>query len=130
MNDLIARLKHFAKSGSGPINDACAQAIDEIERLQEAKRRALHVADDRSKENVTLRRTLESHAVKNRGGPFWKCEYCQAMSQTPIAFAHKPECVIAATLAPQQEAARPFGEVLDEMDHEQAGLFSGVFPPS
>ena len=31
----------------------------EIERLQEAKRRALAIADERSKENVALRKALE-----------------------------------------------------------------------
>ncbi len=57
MSDLIERLKHFARGGFGPINDACAQAIDEIERLRDAKRRALTVADERVKENCALRST-------------------------------------------------------------------------
>ena len=34
-------------------------AAAEIERLQEAKRRALHVADERSEENVALRALLK-----------------------------------------------------------------------
>lgn len=56
-------------------------------------RQAIHeVAESYEK----LRRTLEVHAVKNRGGPFWRCEYCEAMSQTPIAFKHKPECLMAS----------------------------------
>lgn len=44
-----------------------------------------------------LRRTLESHAVKLMGprSPFWRCQYCEALSQTPISFNHKPECVMA-----------------------------------
>jgi hypothetical protein len=33
----------------------CAEAADEIERLQDAKRRALAIADERAKENVRLR---------------------------------------------------------------------------
>jgi hypothetical protein len=37
---------------------ACAEAKAEIERLQEAKRRALALADERSKENVELRKAL------------------------------------------------------------------------
>ena len=36
----------------------------EIERLQEAKRRALAIADERSKENVLLRKALEE--IKHR----------------------------------------------------------------
>lgn len=35
------------------------EAAEEIERLQEAKRKALAVADERSKENVALRHALE-----------------------------------------------------------------------
>jgi hypothetical protein len=33
---LIDRLGHFAREGTAPINDACAQAVDEIERLHAA----------------------------------------------------------------------------------------------
>ncbi|MDB5612086.1 MAG: hypothetical protein JWP25_8986 [Bradyrhizobium sp.] len=36
--------------------------IPEIERLQEAKRRALVIADERSKENVKLRAALQKIA--------------------------------------------------------------------
>jgi hypothetical protein len=36
--------------------------IPEIERLQEAKRRALAIADERSKENVKLRAALQKIA--------------------------------------------------------------------
>lgn len=39
-------------------------AADEIERLQEAKRAALKVADERSKENVRLRAAIDF--VRNR----------------------------------------------------------------
>lgn len=42
MTNLIERLKHFAKGGSGPINDTCAQAVNEIERLQ---RQVNHLED-------------------------------------------------------------------------------------
>ena len=46
-----------------------------------------------------LRRTLEQRSVRLMGprSPFWQCEYCQALSQTPIAFKHKPECLMAVT---------------------------------
>lgn len=57
-------------------------------------RQAIHeVADGYEK----LRRTLEQHAVRSMGprSPFWQCSYCQALSQTPIAFKHKPECIMA-----------------------------------
>jgi|HubBroStandDraft_6_1064221.scaffolds.fasta_scaffold1105567_2 hypothetical protein len=33
---LIERLAHFAREGSAPINDACGQAVGEIERLHAA----------------------------------------------------------------------------------------------
>lgn len=44
-----------------------------------------------------LRRTLETHAVRLMGprSPFWQCSYCQALSQSPIEFKHKPECIMA-----------------------------------
>jgi hypothetical protein len=46
-----------------PNNDTIARRFrtlfNEIERLQEAKRRALAIADERSKENVLLRKALE-----------------------------------------------------------------------
>jgi hypothetical protein len=57
-------------------------------------RQAIHeVVDGYEK----LRRTLEQHAVRSMGprSPFWQCSYCQAMSQTPTAFKHKPECIMA-----------------------------------
>ncbi|SRR5579871_1831724 len=55
MTDLIERLKQHARAGSSPINDDCAKAIDEIERLQAAKRAALAIADERSKEACAMR---------------------------------------------------------------------------
>ena len=42
-------------------------AAEEIERLQEAKRRALAIADERSKENVALRKALKSLANEIHG---------------------------------------------------------------
>lgn len=58
----------------------------------------------------TLRRTLESHAVRLMGprSPFWRCSYCQAMSQSPIAFKHKPECIMShtSTVLPTTEAGK------------------------
>lgn len=55
--DLIEKLK---KDASEPCDGCCygetmLEAAAEIARLQEAKRRALVVADERSKENVELR---------------------------------------------------------------------------
>jgi hypothetical protein len=40
----------------------------EIERVQEAKRRALAIADERSKENVALRKALEMIAAMDPWG--------------------------------------------------------------
>jgi len=32
-SDLIGRLQHYSRGGSGPVNEACAEAVVEIERL-------------------------------------------------------------------------------------------------
>ncbi len=58
-------------------------------------RQAIHEVADRYE---TLRRTLEQHAVRSMGprSPFWQCSYCQAVKQSPIAFKHKPECIMAS----------------------------------
>jgi hypothetical protein len=44
-----------------------------------------------------IRLTLESQSVKlmRPRSPFWRCQYCEAISQSPIGFPHKPECVMA-----------------------------------
>lgn len=44
-----------------------------------------------------LRRTLEARSVVLMGpnSPFWRCQYCQAMQTTPIAFQHKADCLLA-----------------------------------
>ena len=50
----------------------------------------------------TLRATLESRSVRLMGprSPFWRCEYCQAMQTSPIAFPHKPDCLLAGAPTP------------------------------
>lgn len=71
-NRLVDRLRgKYACGPAGPdgepelgwdtfeVTPICREAADEIERLQEAKRRALAVADERAKENVALRAELE-----------------------------------------------------------------------
>lgn len=70
------------------------QQADEDGVMVLASRQAIHeVADHLEK----LRRTLESRSVRLMGprSPFWQCEYCQALSQTPLGFKHKPECLMA-----------------------------------
>ena len=52
----------------------------EIERLQEAKRRALAIADERSKENVLLRKALKSASVQC-GNVIYNCEQRPADNQ-------------------------------------------------
>ena len=72
------------------------QQADEDGVMVLASRQAIHeVAESHDK----LRRTLEQHAVRLMGprSPFWQCSYCQALSQTPIAFKHKPECLMAVS---------------------------------
>jgi hypothetical protein len=49
----------FSKKESAEVADHVQALRAEIERLQEAKRRALAIADERSKENVALRKALE-----------------------------------------------------------------------
>lgn len=54
--NLVERLRTYAADVLRAYpNDICSKAADEIERLQEAKRKALAIADERSKENVALR---------------------------------------------------------------------------
>lgn len=66
MDAILDRLKteaQLAKNGNLPILERSFDlAIAEIERLQEAKRRALAIADERSKENVALRAALKPFA--------------------------------------------------------------------
>jgi hypothetical protein len=57
MTDIVERLR--ATDVGYPTDRNCRDAADEIERLQEAKRRALAIADERSKENVGLRQEIE-----------------------------------------------------------------------
>lgn len=67
MFDLMSRLKMAASQnaqipdfpGEAGMREAIIEAMAEIERLQEAKRRALAIADERSKENVALRAALK-----------------------------------------------------------------------
>lgn len=66
MSNLIERLTHFAKGGSGPINDACAQAIDAINTMEQVnddlrQRVALGEA-----ENDRLERALQALAAAYR----------------------------------------------------------------
>jgi hypothetical protein len=46
------------------------EAADEIERLQDAKRRALAIADERSRENVQLRRQIEQLMALGAAGAY------------------------------------------------------------
>lgn len=48
--------------------------------------------------NAILRRELASRAVRLMGpqSPFWNCTLCGAAHLTPIAFEHKPGCIIAS----------------------------------
>lgn len=55
--------------------DDMNEAADEIDRLQDAKRRALAIADERSRENVELREELE-RVRKSRDE--WCAEYVKA----------------------------------------------------
>jgi len=74
------------------------QQADEDGVMVLTSRQAIHeVAESHEK----LRRTLEQRSVRLMGprSPFWQCEYCQALSQTPIAFKHKPECLMAVSPA-------------------------------
>ena len=55
-------------------------------------------AEEVTREKIEcLRKTLETHAVKLMGqrSPFWRCQYCEALGQSPLAFKHKPECLMA-----------------------------------
>jgi hypothetical protein len=62
MTDIGKRLRAEYQLAGRPITKGrlLIEAADEIERLQEAKRRALAIADERSKENVRLRKALET----------------------------------------------------------------------
>ena len=79
------------------------QQADEDGVMVMTSRQAIHEVAERYE---TLRRTLEQHAVRLMGprSQFWQCSYCQALSQTPIAFKHKPECIMSA--APPVEQAK------------------------
>jgi succinate dehydrogenase/fumarate reductase flavoprotein subunit len=67
MSDIVERLRQPLSVGLKSVGLGAAleiiqgmwrtgnEAADEIERLREAKRRALEIADERSKENVELR---------------------------------------------------------------------------
>lgn len=51
-----------------------------------------------------LRRNLEAYIVRNVGAdgreyasPYWHCGFCRASHQSPIAFEHKPDCMLAPT---------------------------------
>lgn len=56
-DDLVIRLRDLGPPNSG-YQYIAREAAHEIERVREAKRRALQVADERSKENVELRAEL------------------------------------------------------------------------
>lgn len=60
--DLIKRLRALQPQSYGPagLHALIGEAIGEIERLQDAKRRALQVADERAKDAVDLRSQLAS----------------------------------------------------------------------
>lgn len=67
MSDLSERLRSsVTKSGGIDLRDPglLFAAADELARLQEAKRAALKVADERSKENVALRQALKAAQQK------------------------------------------------------------------
>lgn len=70
------------------------QQADEDGVMVLTSRQAIHEVADSYE---TLRRTLEQHAVRSMGprSPFWQCSYCQAVKQSPIAFKHKPGCIMA-----------------------------------
>lgn len=51
-----------------------------------------------------LRRNLEAYIVRNVGADGreyassdWHCGFCRASHQSPIAFEHKPDCMLAPT---------------------------------
>jgi len=48
MDLLVRRLQIFARGGSGPVNDACSQAADEIERLRAAMKEACDLLAERA----------------------------------------------------------------------------------
>ena len=60
MTNIVERANRYAgRADVGPTADLVMGLVDEIERLQAAKRRALAIADERSKENIELRAEIE-----------------------------------------------------------------------
>ena len=68
MTDIGKRLRAEYQLAGRPITKGrlLIEAADEIDRLQEAKRRALAIADERSKENVALRKALTDIIETNK----------------------------------------------------------------
>lgn len=58
------------------------EAPTELERIRE---RARH-----------LRATLAGRSVVLVGvlSPYWQCQYCLNLHQSPLMFEHKPDCIL------------------------------------
>lgn len=76
LDDAIARC---AGRGVPDLRIALEESRAEIERLQAAKRGALAIADERSRENVELRAALAT--LVNGWGPLGPKEYDQAVAK-------------------------------------------------
>lgn len=67
-----------------------------------------------------LKLELASRAIRTMGpaSPFWNCTICGAAYLTPIAFEHRPDCLLAGV--------KPPALALDTRSHHSAALQNGI----
>jgi hypothetical protein len=84
-----------------------------------------------------LRRNLEAHIVRNVGAngreyasPYWHCGFCRAIHQSPIAFEHKPDCMLApdADAPSAEDIARDAVEIMRVRCEEAARIACLTLP--